>query len=601
MNNFQINKRNEVDLSETWDLSDLFSDFESWLKFFEKLPAENELKKILDTKFRNQLKTSPEIIHECFQFKDNLMRQLENLYVYANLKLSEDVADNRANEFCGKISSKLASISALFSFLEPELVQIENLEIWSKETPLNKYTFRIKNILKYKPHLLSEKEEALLSQLSVPLGVFSDIHSKWSNADLKFNSVKDSKNNDHVVSQSRYGLLMQSEDRTLRKNAFDSYYSEISKWRNTISSNYFGTISTGSISSKIRNFSGYLEQELFGDDIPVTLYDNLITSVKSKLNYLHESMELRCKKLKIEKVSPYDRYAPLFTSESPLKFSWEEGRDLVLKSLVPLGNEYVEIAKKGLTTERWIDRCENEGKRSGAFSWGTHDSRPYILQTWNGTLNDVFTLAHELGHSMHSYYSHKSQPFHTSSYTIFVAEVASTLNEALLADYLLNEVENNELKKSVLSKSLENFEATVLRQVLFAAYEKEASKITDTGNTFTPDTLDEIYIKLNKEWYGENSDYPEFLKHEWMRIPHFYSPFYVYKYATSYCASASLFFQLKQNKENGLKNIFSLLKAGGSDTSLNILKSSGVDMLSTEPINFAFQNYKKLLDFSKSF
>ena len=307
-------------------------------------------------------------------------------------------------------------------------------------------------------------------------------------------------------------------------------------------------------------------------------------------------MRLRKKILKLDTVAPYDRSVSLFIQDIEPRFTWEEACELVLFAIKPLGEEYVSIAKKGLTEDRWVDRAENKGKRSGAFSWGTYDSRPYILQTFKGTLGDVYTLAHELGHSMHSYYSHRAQAYHNSSYTIFVAEVASTLNESLLTNYILNESNNIELMKTVISEAIQNFEGTVFRQVLFAAFEKEVAKISDIGGVFTPGILEDLYLSLIKEWYGESSCCPEFTKHEWMRIPHFYSAFYVYKYATSYCASLSLSEKLLSSPEEGLENIFSLLKAGGSRSSLDILKNAQVDLLSPDPIMNAFLHYARNIE-----
>ena len=596
MNSDQIRTRKDVPSEETWLLDDLFKDFIDWETSFKELPDESNLEKFLNEKFKGNLKTSPNLLLECLEYRDNLRRKLENLYVYANLRSSEDVANPEANEYCGKIEIKMSSILSLFSFLEPEILEISNIEDWIETPPLLSRKFELQEILRFKPHILSEKEEAILSKLGVPLRVFDDIHSKWNNADLKFLPALDSNNKEHIVSNSRFGLNMQSYDRTLRENTFNSYYSEIAKWRNTITSNYYGNMISGSLIAKIKNFNSFIEAELFTNDIPISLYENLISTVRANLSFLHRSMEIRKKILKIDSVNPYDRNVSLYVSKKELKFTWEEGRDLVLSAIEPLGKEYTQIAKEGLTKNRWIDRAENQGKRSGAFSWGTYDSRPYILQTWNGTLGDIYTLAHELGHSMHSYYSHQNQPYHYGSYTIFVAEVASTLNEALLTNYILNQFSETELAKSVLSESIKNFEGTVLRQVLFATFEKEAASISDSGEVFTPEKMEEIYFNLNKEWYGPHSNSPEFIKHEWMRIPHFYSAFYVYKYATSYCASLSLSQTLQKEPIQTPNKIFSFLKAGGSKPSLEILKEAGVDLTQTGPIKNAFEDYKQNLE-----
>jgi len=601
MSERKILTRKEVSLEETWDLSDLFFDFEDWKKVFDELPKESELEKELTEKYKGKLHTSASLIYECLKLRDELNRKLINLYVYANLKSCEDVSDKIASEFCAKIENKMSSLEAFFAFLEPELLQITSLKDWIHTEPLSTYAFPLQELLRSKAHILTEKEEALLSKLAVVLNAFGEIHSKWHNADLKFENAKDSEGKEHIVSNSRYGFNLQSYDRVLRKNTFESYFQEISKWRNTIAANYYANMLRGSTIAKIRGFSSFLEAALFDDNIPVSMYENLISTVRKNLHSLHRSMEIRKKILGIDSVALYDRYVSLYKAKKELSFSWQEGKDLVLEALRPLGEEYVEIAKKGLTVERWIDRAENQNKRSGAFSWGTYDSRPYILQTWTGSLSDVYTLAHELGHSMHSYYSNKSQPYHLAHYTIFVAEVASTLNEALLTEYILQNKQDTELFKHVLSESIKNFEGTVLRQMLFATFEKEVSHITDLAEALTPDTLEEIYMNLNREWYGKHSNYPELLKHEWMRIPHFYSAFYVYKYATSYCASLALSQMLKKDLENTRKKIFNLLKAGGSKPSLDILKSAGIDFLDGTAVENAFANYRENLNLAEKF
>ena len=593
MSSNTIPKRKDVSEAETWKLDDLFKDFSEWEKSFQELPDAQTLNKLLEEKFKNKLGESPLKLYECLTYRDELSRKLDNLYVYANLRAAEDVSNKEANEFTGRIDFKSSEIYSQLAFIEPEILTIPNITSWITTEPLNAYRFKLEETLRFKNHILSEKEEAILSQMGVALRVFDDIHSKWNNADLKFNPVLDSEGKEHIVSNSRLSLNMQSHDRVLRENTFNSFYTEISKWRNTITSNYYGNMISGSTYAKIKKYNSFIESRLFDDDIPLSLYENLIAAIRNNLDSLHYSMGLRKRILKIDKVAPYDRYVSLFKSDTLPKFSWEEGRDLVLSAIAPLGEEYVSIARKGLTTDRWIDRAENEGKRSGAFSWGTYDSRPYMLQTWNNTIGDVYTLAHELGHSMHSYYSHKFQPYHYGSYTIFVAEVASTLNEALLTDYILEKYANTDLAKSVLSEAIGNFEGTVLRQTLFAAFEKEAASIVDSGEVFTPDRMDEIYFNLVKDWYGEYSAFPEFIKHEWMRIPHFYSPFYVYKYATSYCASLSLSQSLKKNPESTREKIFSFLKSGGSKPSLEILKLAGVDLLEPTAINNAFLDYRQ--------
>lgn len=604
MNPMTLPKRNQISNSQTWDLSKLFANFDDWKRCLESLPSESELNSELERRFKGRLASGgPSLIHEALHTRNALLRKLENLSVYAGLRNSEDVGDQVSSEAVAKIQQINATLMSQWAFLSPELLTLPDLTHWLKSTPLNEFEYELSELIRSQRHVLSEREEALLTQLSTPLGQFSEIHSKWNNVDLKFIPAKDSNGADHLVSNGRFSQLLTSPDRTLRKNSFNSLYSEIAKSRHHIASNFFSRLLTGSTLAKIRGFSGFLESQLFPDDIPVQVYDNLIATVRKNLNSLHRSLALRRSVLGLDQVYLYDRYVSLADHKTESKLSFSDACELILKSLAPLGEDYVAIARKGMSEERWVDWAENEGKRSGAFSWGTYDSNPVMLLTWTGSLNDLFTLAHELGHSMHSWLSNNNQPYHLAGYTIFVAEVASTLNEVLLSDYILSHMPESPLASDVLSHWLQGFEGTVLRQTLFATFERETSRRVDAGDSLTADSFDEIYSSLNKEWYGPECGFDTLNAHEWMRIPHFYSTFYVYKYATSYCASLSLFEELKKpgNQEIARKRILGLLKAGGSKSPLNILLEAGIDFRTPAPVENAFLAYERFVGRAESF
>ncbi|MFZ9521574.1 MAG: M3 family metallopeptidase, partial [Silvanigrellaceae bacterium] len=386
-NNPGLLKRHEVDPSQTWDLEKLFADFDAWQRAFDSLPSEKELADEVNRRFKGQLEASgPSLIHEALHARNALTRKLENLYVYAGLRNAEDVGSARSSEAVAKISQMNAVLMAQWSFLNPELLTIKTLHLWLDAAPLSEFKYEISELIRSQKHVLSEKEESILTQLSTPLGQFSDIHSKWNNVDLKFKKAQDSAGQEHLVSNGRFGQLLASTDRTLRKNTFESLYSEMTKSRHTIASNFFGRLLTGSTIAKIRGFDGFLESQLFPDDIPVEIYTSLVATVRKNLKSLHRSMSLRKKVLGIDNVHLYDRYVSLAGGKEETRISFHDACELILKSIAPLGAEYVETARQGLKEQRWVDWAENDGKRSGAFSWGTFDSNPVMLLTWTGSL-----------------------------------------------------------------------------------------------------------------------------------------------------------------------------------------------------------------------
>ena len=581
-----------VPVEKTWDLSDLFADFADWKSSFDSLPRPEEVDDHLTRLFKGKLGQSPQLVFDVLSYRDSLTRRRINLYVYAHLRNAEDVGNSDSTVNLGKISNAYSALMAPFAFVDPELLTVEALPQWKDLEPLIPYTYELSELLRGKKHVLSAAEEKLLARLAPCLGRSSDVFSKWNDVDMQFSDVADGRGEHHPLSHARYGSYLESHDRVLRENAFRTFYAAIRKWRNTIAANFYARLLTGTTLSHIRGYDGFLQSQLFGDDVPVSLYDNLIANVRSNLAILDRSMALRKKVLKLDTVHHYDRYVSL-SSNKPRHFSWTEACEMVLASIAPLGEEYVSVARRGLLEERWVDYAENRGKRSGAFSSGTYDSRPYILMTWNGTLSDLYTLAHELGHSMHTYLANRAQPYHLAHYTIFVAEVASTLNESLLTEYLLSTAADEALAADVCSYWLKGFESTVLRQVLFAAFERESSKAVDQDEPLTADRLDGLYRSLNEEWYGRSCIVDPEVDHEWMRIPHFYSTFYVYKYATSYCASLSLLERLKSNPAKGREQVMTMLRTGGSKSPLATMSAAGVGFLAGPVFTDAFAVYEQ--------
>lgn len=592
-------KRSEVPREQTWNLDKLFTGFDAWEKAFAQLPEETAVERDVETKYKGRLAGAPALVAELFAFRLALRRRLMNLYVYAGLRNAEDVADSVSTNAQARIHARYASLMAPFAFVEPELLAAPQLKEWAQAkppSPLAPYTFELSELLREKDHVLGEAEEKLLAKISPVFAQFGTIHSKWNNVDLKFPDALDSSNSSHMLTHGRYGLLTASTDRTLRKNAWENMHAEIAKSRGTIAANFHAKLLSGSLLAKARNYEGFRHSQLAPDDIPTAVYDTLVDTVRANLSALKESLAVRREALGIDTVFPYDRRVSLHAQKSPTHFTFDQACDLILKSLAPLGEEYVSLARAGLLEQAWVDWAENEGKRSGAFSWGTYDSNPVIHMTWTGTLDNVFTLAHELGHSMHTFLSNRAQPYHLASYTIFVAEVASTLNEALLADHILTREPTSELGKEVLSQTLEGFEGTVLRQVLFATFERDAAAKVDAAVPLGPDEFDALFLSLNKEWYGDEGGGIPLVAHEWMRIPHFYSTFYVYKYATSYCASAALLESLKENPTAARAKIMGLLQAGGSKPPLEILRDAGVDFSTPAPVDRAFQTYRRNIE-----
>jgi oligoendopeptidase F len=449
-------------------------------------------------------------------------------------------------------------------------------------------------MLATKEHSLSDKEEAILAKVANVTGVSGDIFSKFNNADVKFKKVTDSKGEEHDLTNGRYGALMESQDRELRKSAFENLYASYKDNINTIAAMFYGNVKQAVFYADVRKYNSSLERYLSGSFIPTDVYKSLINTVNENLDLMHRYVSLRKKELNLSELHFYDIYAPM-VKDFNWEVSYEEAKEMALKALAPMGEDYVEIVKSGYENG-WVDVYENKGKRSGAFSWGCYGTHPYIFLNYTDTLNDVFTLIHETGHAMHTYYSNNTQPYVYAGYRIFVAEVASTVNESLLMQYLLKNCTDKEQKKYLLNHYFEQFKGTLYRQTMFAEFEMKAHEMVENGEVLSASNLCELYKGLNEKYFGKDMIIDDNIAYEWARIPHFYTPFYVYQYATGYSAAIAISLKILEGDKEVLEGYKKFLKSGSSMHPIELLKLAKVDMTKPEVVSDALKVFKDLLD-----
>ena len=534
----EIKTRDQIDQKYKWNINDMYSEEEQW-----KLDYKAVEEKAEDfAKYSGKLGDSSQIFLAALQQKDEIWLLLEKVYVYSRMKKDEDNRISLYQAMSDRSGTLIAKASSLMSFFTPELLEIPEeklLGFLEAEQGLKIYEHAIKDILREKAHILSKNEENLMAQFSEIAGSTNDIFGMINNADIKFGTIVDEEGDEVEVTHGRYIGFMESHDRRVRREAFEHMYKSYEDLKNTLATTYNYNTKTDVITARIRKYDSARAAALSGDNIPAEVYDNLIDTVNSRLDLLHRYMEVRRKMLGVDEVHMYDMYVPLV--EMPKnEIPYEKALEIMRQGLAPLGENYISKMNDGIAAG-WIDVYENEGKTSGAYSFGSYDSMPYILTNYNGKLKDVFTLAHEMGHSMHSYYTRKDQPFIYGGHSIFTAEVASTVNESLLMHHLLNTCEDPEQKKYLLNLYIEEFRTTLFRQTMFAEFEKLTHEAVENGGVLTSEWLSEEYGKLNRKYYGENAVYDPQIDMEWSRIPHFYRAFYVYKYATRLFRSSSNF------------------------------------------------------------
>ena len=578
----EIKTRSELDPVLTWDLTPMYDSDEAWEKEYSGLEA--LLKKFLE--FRGRLADSPAVLKEAFEADDALSLSIERLYVYSHLKADEDTGNSVNQSRHDRISARSAEISGECAWFQPELLAMDEARFnaYLEDETLAFYRRTLKEIGEERKHTLSAAEERILSLSSDVLGTPHKAFSLLNDADLRFPEIEDEKGEKIEVTHGNYIKLLESPVRKVRKAAFEAVYDTYSGMKNTLAALLDGEVKIHVLDAQLRSFPSAIESSLFGDKVPVSVYENLIGSIHRNLPMIYRYFALRAKVLKLEKLDMYDIHTPLLP-DCRMEVSWEEAVKQVCDSLQVLGPEYHSAIGQAFEN-RWIDVPECRGKRSGAYSSGCFGSPPYMLLNFSGTLDSMFTLAHELGHSMHSYFSDRNQPYHYAGYRIFVAEVASTTNELLLLNSLLNQTADPKIRAYLLNHLADEFRGTVFRQTMFAEFERDIHALSEEGTPLTADLLCDRYYQLNTLYHGDAVKGDDRIRYEWSRIPHFYYDFYVYKYATGFSAAAALSRSILAGET---EPYLRFLKAGGSRDVLDIMKDAGVDFLNGDPVGDALK------------
>ncbi len=585
-------KRVEVKKEDKWNVEAIFKNDLLWEAEHKLL--KNDIKIIL--KFKGKLKDSAKILKEMIDADVELNRRLDLLYTYSHMKHDEDIKNEKYKTFNDLAYNLFIEYTELSSWITPEILNIDDDLIYQyiNTEELLPYKFFLEKILRTKTHTLSEKEEKLLS-MTANVFVSGDCFRALNDGDMKFGFIEDSNNNKLELTHSLYHKYLINKDREIRKKAFCQYHSKFNEFSLTIAALLQGKVKEHLFYAKARNFMNTLEATLFYKNIDTSVYINLIETVRKRIKSLHNYIKYRKQKMGLDEIHLYDMYVH-FVEAPEILMDYNEAVDKLLKSVAPLGKEYVTILSKGLKEEGWVDKYENENKRSGAYSTGSYDSLPYILLNYNGTINDARTLSHEAGHSMHSYYSHKNQPPIYGSYPIFLAEVASTFNEELFNNYMIDNAENNKQIAFLLNSRLEEIRATLFRQVMFAEFELMIHQFVENNVPLTFQMLKKEYRKLNEFYFGDEVVIDEEIEIEWARIPHFYYNYYVYQYATGISAAIALYKRVINGGEKELKDYIDFLKAGGSKFPIDTLKKAGIDMTTSNPIEQAIDYFDELLD-----
>lgn len=585
--------RSETDKKYHWKIEDLYETDELWEADYEKVYG--QLKN--EPEYKGRLGESEEILYQALTESDALEQAVEKLYVYANQKYYEDTGNAVYQNLAGKAQNLMTMFYAKYSYQEPEILEMpeEKLRAFvQSEGDIRLFRHYLEDILRQKPHILSAELENVMANASDMAQGAKDIFSSFNNADIKFAPVTDSNGNEIEVTHGKYSFLMENRDRKVRKEAFSSIYSAYGAYRNTLASMYNANAKQALFFARMRNFDNAMESSLNASNIPTSVYDNLIDTVNDNLHLMHRYVSLRKKVLGVEELHMYDVYAPL-VADYDWKVTFDEAKERVAEGLAPLGEDYLKILREGYENG-WIDVYENQGKRSGAFSWGAYGTHPYVFLNYQENVDNMFTLAHEMGHAIHTYQSNKTQPHVYAGYRIFVAEVASTCNEALLIRDLIKKSTDKKEKLYLLNHFMEQFKGTMFRQTMFAEFEKITHQKALEGQTLTADLLCGIYRGLNEKYFGSEMVIDDEISLEWARIPHFYTPFYVYQYATGFAAAVAISSKILAEGETAVKGYIEFLKSGSSDYPIEVLKKAGVDMSSPKAVEDALKLFEQLLD-----
>ncbi len=584
--------RSEVEEQAKWNLKAMYQNEEAVNKDIEQLKQYH--KDLLS--FKGKIMESNETLKKFYQVYINYDKVLSNLYTYSHMLCDEDTTDSNHQAFKMKIDKLVEDLGAELSFISPEMMATsydEVLKLIEQDTSLKEYQFDLEKSFRYQDHVLSTREEELIAKASNAMGTGDEVFYNLDNSDIHLRPIHDEQGNLVELNNSNYNKYMNSKNREVRKEAFDSMYEYWKNLKNTVAATYKGQIKEDFFSSEMRKFDSPLKESLYSDNIDISVYECLIQTVHKNLDKMYQYVDLRKQILGVDELHMYDVYVDLCEEEAkPIPF--EEGKQIVFDALKPLGETYLKDLNKAFE-ERWIDIYPNTGKKSGAYSWGTYDSYPYLLLNYNDTVDSVSTMAHELGHSMHSYYSNQNQEYLYHNYPIFLAEIASTVNEILLNDYLYKNAQSKSEKMLYLNEFLDKIKGTLYRQTMFAEFEMKIHDKYQAGIPLTEEEFSNTYYELNKLYFGPNMISDEEIRYEWERIPHFYTSFYVYKYATGISAAIAFASDILNHVDGAVDRYLTFLKSGGSNYPLEILKNCGVDMTSEEPIQKALDMFEQKL------
>ena len=586
-------QRSEVSPADCWDLSSLYADDGAWRQDFQRL---DDMIPTFET-YRGRLGESGEVLGEALEFDRDFDRLAERLGTYAFLKTTEDQSNSDYQAMKSRFQNLAVRASQAASFMRPELLAIEEDRMAElMDNPRVKpFRLQLERLVRYRPHTLGDREERLLAMQGEMASAAGNAFRQLNDADLKFGRIEDHNGNRVELSHATLGQLMISPSRDVRRRAFHQYYEQFTAHENTLAATLSGSIHRDVYYARARNYNSSLEAALFPDNMPVSVYDNLISAVRDALPSVHHYFDVRRRKMGLSDIHHYDTYVPIL-SDIEKHHNWDQAVEVVTESLAPLGSEYISVLEQGLRS-RWADRYPNRGKQSGAFSCGTYDGSPYILMNFKEkVLGDVFTLTHEAGHSMHSYYSASNQPYQYYDYTIFVAEVASTFNEQLLTEHLLKHARDDAERAYLINNELDSIRATVVRQTMFAEFEKRTHEMCEAGEPLTVKSLRELYRELLNAYFGPEFDVDDELELECFRIPHFYRAFYVYKYATGLSAAVALSRRVLEGGQQELRDYLNFLKGGCSKDPLDLLRDAGVDMTQPEPVATTLERFRTLTE-----
>lgn len=586
-------KRNEQKEEFKWKLEHIFSSNDEWEKEFKEIKELcNEI-----TSFKDKLASSEDKLLSCLKLKDRINSKLESIYVYANMRFHEDMTNTTYQSLSDRSESLSITISSSISFIVPEILSIDEKTITSfikSSKELGFYEFYLNEILRNKQHVLSSAEETLLAKAAVIGQSPQTIYSMFNNADIEFPSVTTDNGETIQITQGNFIKLLEKKDRHLRKIVFESYYKSYSNQKNTLAAIYDSSVKSDVFFAHSRNYNSALEASLKIKNIDLTVYEQLLETVTDNIHLMHKYIALRKKLLNLDEIHMYDLYTPM-VKDVDMTVTFEEAKNIILEGLASLGEDYLQRLQTGFTNH-WIDIYENKGKRSGAYSWGCYDSHPFVLMNYQDNINNLFTLAHEMGHALHSNYSNENQEYLYAGYEIFLAEVASTVNETLLMKHLLKTTTDPKKRLYLINYFLEQFRSTVYRQTMFAEFEKITHEMVEKNEPLNQEVLCKTYHDLNIKYYGNDIVIDEEIDIEWARIPHFYNAFYVYQYATGFSAAIALSDLIINEGQVAVDDYLTFLKSGSSDYALNILKKAGVDMTTKSPIENALKTFENLLD-----